>query len=87
MKHHTLALICFSAFFILQTGLLCAKSEEPATDYVGAMFNLNFVFPIEFASSSDDDVEDLYGAFFHFSRGVWILGEIIMESFYLEWES
>lgn len=69
MKHHTLALICFSAFFILQTGLLCAKSEEPATDYVGAMFNLNFVFPIEFASSSDDDVEDLYGAFFSLFPG------------------
>lgn len=68
MKKYMLVSTCLSTLFMLQTELLRAEWRKPATDYVGAMFNLNLVFPSE-GARSEDDVEDLYGVFFSLFPG------------------
>lgn len=47
MKKYMLVSTYLSTLFMLQTELLRAECRKPATDYVGAMFNLNLVFPSE----------------------------------------
>lgn len=64
MKHGVKVALLGVLLVLMNVGNLFANAESPKTDFFGAMFNLNLVYPNVFMEeNTDDDVEDLYGVF------------------------